>query len=69
MIREAINTLSDGNNLTYEEASEVMREIMTGGSPAQTAAFLTALHIKGETVDEITATVQSAWIMIRKLWR
>ena len=55
MIREAINTVSDGNNLTYEEASEVMREIMTGGSPAQTAAFLTALHIKGETVDEITA--------------
>jgi anthranilate phosphoribosyltransferase len=56
MIREAIIKVTNGADLSYDEAAEVMREIMTGGtSPAQTAAFLTALHLKGETVDEISA--------------
>lgn len=56
MIKEAINKTTSGIDLTYDEAAEVMREIMTGNTtPAQTAAFLTAMHIKGETVDEITA--------------
>ena len=56
MIKEAINKTTNGVDLEYDEAAEVMREIMTGNTtPAQTAAFLTALHIKGETVDEITA--------------
>ncbi|MDE7194885.1 MAG: anthranilate phosphoribosyltransferase [Oscillospiraceae bacterium] len=56
MIKEAINKTTNGVDLAYDEAAEVMREIMTGNTtPAQTAAFLTALHIKGETVDEITA--------------
>lgn len=61
MIKEAINKTASGENLSYDEAAEVMREIMTGNTtPAQTAAYLTALHIKGETVDEITA---SAYVM------
>ena len=55
MIRESINTLVQGRNLTQEEAAQVMNEIMEGeATPAQIAAFITALRIKGETVDEIT---------------
>lgn len=55
MIKEAIIRVTNGENLTYSEAEEVMREIMTGGtSTAQTGSFLTALHIKGETTDEIS---------------
>ena len=61
MIKEAIAKVSNGDNLTYSEAEEVIREIMTGSAtPAQTASFLTALHIKGETTDEISA---SAYVM------
>ena len=56
MIKEAIKKISEGSNLTKEEAIEVMNEIMSGNTTqSQTAAFLTALHIKGETVDEIAA--------------
>ena len=54
MIKEAINTLVSGNPLSFEEASGVMEEIMSGeATPAQIAALVTALRIKGETVDEI----------------
>jgi anthranilate phosphoribosyltransferase len=54
MIREAINTLVSGQSLSFEEASGAMEEIMTGeATPAQIGSFLTALRIKGETVDEI----------------
>lgn len=61
MIKEAIIKISDGEHLTYNEAEEVMREIMTGNtSPAQTAAYLTAMHINGENIDEISA---SAYVM------
>lgn len=61
MIKEAIKKAADGVDLTYEEAAEVTREIMTGNTtPAQTAAYLTALHIKGETAAEISA---SAFVM------
>ncbi|MFC1769044.1 anthranilate phosphoribosyltransferase [Nanoarchaeota archaeon] len=56
MIAEAIKKLIDVQNLTYQEAEESMNEIMSGlASPAQISAFLVALRIKGETVDEITA--------------
>ena len=54
MIREAIGALVCGNSLTIEEAASVMEEIMSGeATPAQFGAFVTALRIKGETVDEI----------------
>ena len=55
MIKEAIVKVSEGKNLTFDEAYEVVSEIMGGETDqAQTAAFLTALHIKGETPDEIS---------------
>ena len=54
MIREAIATLVDGRSLTEAEAAAVMEEIMSGeATPAQFGAFVTALRLKGETVDEI----------------
>lgn len=54
MIREAISALVSGRSLSREEAATVMREIMEGqATPAQLGAFLTALHLKGETPPEI----------------
>lgn len=56
MIQEAIKKIVANEDLTYEEATQVMNEIMTGtATEAQSAAFLTALRFKGETIDEITA--------------
>jgi anthranilate phosphoribosyltransferase len=55
MIGAAISRLVEQENLTEEEAADAMRQIMEGdATPAQIAAFLIALRIKGETVDEIT---------------
>lgn len=60
MIREAIIDLSKKQDLTYEAAKEVMNEIMGGkASSVQMSAFLTALSLKGETIDEITACAES----------
>jgi anthranilate phosphoribosyltransferase len=57
MIKEAILTLSKKQDLTYESAEVVMHEIMTGeATPVQMSAYLTALSLKGETIDEITAS-------------
>ena len=54
MIKEAINNLVSGSSLDFKQAAGVMAEIMSGeATPAQIAAFITALRIKGETVDEI----------------
>ena len=54
MIQDAIQMLVDGESLSAEQAAAAMNEIMTGeATPAQVGAFLTALRIKGETVDEI----------------
>jgi len=54
-IKESLARLIDGQDLSEAEMVAVMEEIMTGAAtPAQIGAFLTALRIKGETVDEIT---------------
>ena len=56
MIKEALHKVINNEDLTYEEALETMKEIMTGeASQIQMAAFLTALRMKGETITEITA--------------
>ena len=53
-IRDQIVQLVRGRDLSQAEAAEAMEEIMTGvATPAQIAAFLTALHLKGETEAEI----------------
>ena len=57
MIRESIIKLSKKQNLNYEEAEAVMDEIMSGkATPVQMSAYLTALALKGETIEEITAS-------------
>ena len=57
MIKEAILKLSKKEDLTYSEAMAVMDEIMEGkATDVQMAAYLTALSLKGETIDEITAS-------------
>ncbi len=56
MIREGIQKLIEGSNLTYEESGEIMNEVMSGkATNSQTAAFLTALRMKGEAVEELIA--------------
>ncbi|MCL1877303.1 MAG: anthranilate phosphoribosyltransferase [Defluviitaleaceae bacterium] len=59
MIKEAIVALSKNMDLSYEAARGVMNEIMTGeATPVQMSAYLTALSLKGETIDEITASAE-----------
>jgi len=56
VIKESIRKLVNGADLTYEESTASMKEIMSGSATnAQIGAFLTALRMKGETAEEITA--------------
>jgi anthranilate phosphoribosyltransferase len=56
MIREGIQKLIEGSSLTMDESGQIMREVMSGkATSSQTAAFLTALRIKGEAVEELIA--------------
>jgi anthranilate phosphoribosyltransferase len=60
MIKDAIAKLADRISLTEKEAEEVMAEIMDGAAtPAQIAAYLMGLRLKGETVDEIAGSVRA----------
>lgn len=55
MIREAIIQLADKQDLSYQMAENVVDEIMSGETtPVQTSAFLSALAMKGETIEEIS---------------
>ncbi|MDP2156446.1 MAG: anthranilate phosphoribosyltransferase, partial [Nitrospirota bacterium] len=59
MIKEAISLLVGGIDLSESEMAECMQEIMEGkATDAQIGAFLTALRIKGETVEEITGAAR-----------
>jgi len=59
MIREAIEKVINRINLSEAETRVVFDEIMSGAATAaQIAAFLTALRMKGETVEEITGAAQ-----------
>jgi len=58
-IREAIDKLVNRINLSEAETIDVMNQIMTGeATPLQVAAFLTALRMKGESVEEITGAAR-----------
>jgi anthranilate phosphoribosyltransferase len=60
MIREAIAKVVERQDLTQEEAQEVMAEIMHGeATPSQIASFITALRMKGETPEEIAGCARS----------
>ncbi|OFX18307.1 MAG: anthranilate phosphoribosyltransferase, partial [Armatimonadetes bacterium RBG_16_58_9] len=59
MIREAIRKVVERDDLTRQEAVAAMTEIMNGeATPAQVASFITAMRMKGETVEEITGFVE-----------
>jgi len=60
MIQQAIRNILNKEDLSLEMTREVMDEIMSGNATnAQIAAFITALRMKGETIDEITACAMS----------
>src|SRR6266568_2977612 len=60
MIQRALARLLDGDDLSREEAHEVMGSIMSGeATPAQIAGFLIALRAKGETADEIAGCAEA----------
>lgn len=59
MIQQAIGQVLRHENLAYDTAKSVMREMMSGeATQAQMGAFLAAMRMKGETVDEITACAE-----------
>ncbi|MEZ4865462.1 MAG: anthranilate phosphoribosyltransferase [Caldilineaceae bacterium] len=59
-IQQSIHQLFERQNLTTAQADAAMSEIMGGeATPAQIGAFLAALRMKGETVDEITGCAQA----------
>ncbi|MBW2708971.1 MAG: anthranilate phosphoribosyltransferase [Deltaproteobacteria bacterium] len=59
MIKQAIAKVVDRQDLKEEEMISAMNEIMTGQTtPAQIGAFMTALRMKGETVEEITGAAR-----------
>ncbi len=60
MLKDLLGRLVAGGDLTADEAASAMGEIMDGAAtPAQIAAFATALRIKGETVDEIVGCARA----------
>jgi anthranilate phosphoribosyltransferase len=60
MIKEAIAQLVAGRSLSLNEAAIVMQEIMEGtATPAQFGAFVTALRLKGETIEEIAGLART----------
>jgi len=60
MIRESIAKVVEGVNLSESEMTSTMNEIMEGGATeAQIGSFMTALRMKGETVDEVTGAARS----------
>ena len=58
-IKTALEAVVSGQHLSSMEMRDVMRQIMTGhATEAQIGAFLVALRIKGETIDEIAGAVE-----------
>jgi anthranilate phosphoribosyltransferase len=59
MIQQALALLLDRHDLPRAQMSAVMNEIADGGAtPSQVGAFLAALRLKGETVEEITGAAE-----------
>ncbi len=68
MIKDAIAKVIQGQNLTQPEAEAAMNDIMAGeATQAQIGAYLIALRMKGETVDEITGSARwkYSWVEVR----
>ena len=60
MIKESIAKVVEGVNLSEAEMTAAMNDIMEGeATPAQIGSFITALRMKGETVEEVTGAARS----------
>jgi anthranilate phosphoribosyltransferase len=69
MIQEGIAKLVELQHLSSQEASQIMSEIMSGeATNAQVASFLTALRMKGETVEEIVAFAETMRRFSRRIY-
>ncbi|MBW2185078.1 MAG: anthranilate phosphoribosyltransferase [Deltaproteobacteria bacterium] len=59
MIKEAITLVVDGHNLSENMMVDVMNQVMGGeATSAQIASLITALRMKGETIEEITGAAR-----------
>jgi len=59
MLKQAIQKVVNGSDLTEQEMEAAMEVIMTGqATPAQIGSFITALRLKGETIEEITGAAR-----------
>lgn len=59
MIKQAVYDILEGKNLSLDKARDVMMQMMEGkATNAQIGSFLTAMRMKGESIDEITACAQ-----------
>lgn len=68
MIQSAIYKMVNQENLTLEETTDAMNEIMEGrATNAQIASFLTAMRMKGESIEEITACARVMREKCRKI--
>jgi len=67
-IQESIARLVQRRDLSRQESAQAMHELMCGeATPAQVAGFLIALHMKGETVDEITGLAETMRAMATRV--
>ena len=68
MINQAITQLANGNHLSEKEMTAVMEVFLSGmAAPAQIGAFITALRMKGETVEEITGAAKAMQAKTKKI--
>ena len=68
MINAAISKVANGNNLGEREMTDVMEMMLSGtAAPAQISAFITALRMKGETVEEITGAAKAMRARTKKI--
>jgi anthranilate phosphoribosyltransferase len=68
LLTRAIDTLASGKDLSFDDASAVLSEIMAGNATEiQIAAFLIALRTKGETVDELAGLARTMRAMATRV--
>jgi anthranilate phosphoribosyltransferase len=68
MINQAITQVANGNHLGEQEMTDVMQTLLSGtAAPAQIGAFITALRMKGETVEEITGAARAMRARTKKI--
>ncbi len=67
-MQQVIRNATEGNDLSRQDAAQVMRILMEGmATPGQMGAFLVALRMKGETVEEITGFAETMRAMATRI--